>query len=314
MARRPARRAAAGPPRRWGGAHRSHAQRRWRSSTWDCAHWTSRHGASTRWPLPSSVSWRRGPSRWSIPGFVLSAGATAAIIVLATRVAQRQGSAWRRTATAVVAASLATELVLLPFSASFFDRVTVAGLLLTRGGAVDGGRAGVGLAHRPCASSDACRRERLRPGDGVGCRRPCRQRKGGGVVPWLALRMPAPAAWVSATYLLALAGLVAGASLPALQRHRVKRSGGAVPQSLESAQSRLLPVLDLALALANRWVLAGGRTRRRAGRRHAGRVSQRRPLAGRCRRPARMGGLRHRRARGGAFVVARGRGGWTRWF
>ncbi len=37
-------------------------------------------------------------------------------------------------------------------------------------------------------------------------------------LPWLALRMPAPAAWVSATYLLALAGLVAGPYLPALPR------------------------------------------------------------------------------------------------
>ena len=44
--------------------------------------------------------------------------------------AHRQGSAWRRTALGVVAASLATELVLLPVSATFFNRVTVAGLLL----------------------------------------------------------------------------------------------------------------------------------------------------------------------------------------
>ena len=50
-------------------------------------------------------------------------------------------------------------------------------------------------------------------------------------LPWLALRMPAPAAWVSATYLLALAGLVAGPHLPAVPPHRVEQSGGAVPRS-----------------------------------------------------------------------------------
>ncbi len=41
-----------------------------------------------------------------------------------------QGSAWRRIALGVVSASLATELVLLPVSATVFNRVTVAGLLL----------------------------------------------------------------------------------------------------------------------------------------------------------------------------------------
>ena len=65
------------------------------------------------------------------PGLVLSVGATAAIIVLAARGGRGPaGSAWWRTVVGVMAASLATELVLLPVSAAFFNRVTVAGLLL----------------------------------------------------------------------------------------------------------------------------------------------------------------------------------------
>ena len=61
--------------------------------------------------------------------------------------------------------------------------------------------------------------------------------------------------------------------------------------------------LYVALAVAHRRTAAGRRARRRAGRRDAGGVSQRRPLAGRRRRAARVGGFRHRRARGGALAV-----------
>ena len=64
-------------------------------------------------------------------GFILSVGATGAIIVLVNRVAGRgRWGPFHRAAAGVVGASAATEVVLLPVSATLFGRVTVAGLML----------------------------------------------------------------------------------------------------------------------------------------------------------------------------------------
>jgi competence protein ComEC len=161
------------------------------------------------------------------PGFVLSAGATAAIIVLATRVStRRQASVWHRTATGVVAASLATELVLLPFSASFFNRVTVAGLLLNLAAvplmAVVQVAASLTVLAHPLTPAAASAFGLVTAWAAGGLAASARLVEW---LPWLALRMPAPAAWVSAIYLLALAGIVAAPYLPHLPRHRVGAVG-----------------------------------------------------------------------------------------
>jgi competence protein ComEC len=154
------------------------------------------------------------------PGLVLSVGATAAIIVLATRVAtDRRGSVWRRAALAVVAASLATELVLLPFSATLFNRVTVAGLVLNLAAVplmavVQVAASFTVLAHSVApASASAFGLVTAWAAGGLAASATLVE-----WLPWLALRMPAPAAWVAASYLVGLAGVVAGPHLPTLSR------------------------------------------------------------------------------------------------
>ncbi len=159
------------------------------------------------------------------PGLVLSVGATAAIIVLATRVAiDRRRSVWRRAAIAVVAASLATELVLLPFSATFFNRVTVAGLLLNL--------AAVPLmAVVQVAASLTVLADSVAPAAASALGMLTAWAAGGLAasatlvewLPWLALRMPAPAVWVAASYLVGLAALVVGPHLPSLSRRWARR-------------------------------------------------------------------------------------------
>jgi competence protein ComEC len=149
------------------------------------------------------------------PGLVLSVGATAAIIVLAGRSGGHlQGSAWRRIAFGVVLASLATELVLLPVSATVFNRVTVAGLLLNL--------AAVPLmAAVQVAASLTVLAHAFAPGAASILGLVTAWAAGGLAasaslvewLPWLALRMPAPAAWVAASYLLGLAGVVAASHL-----------------------------------------------------------------------------------------------------
>ncbi len=64
------------------------------------------------------------------PGFLLTFGATFAILALAPRVPHGRVPSWLVPAVAMLVASVATEIVLLPVGASFFSRVTFAGLLL----------------------------------------------------------------------------------------------------------------------------------------------------------------------------------------
>ena len=149
------------------------------------------------------------------PGFVLSVGATAAIIVLAARLgSDRRGSPWRRAAFGVVAASLSTELVLLPVSATFFNRVTVAGLLLNL--------AAVPLmAVVQVAASLTVLAHSVAPGAAAVFGAVTAWAAAGLTasaalvewLPWLALRTPTPAIWVAGGYLLGLAVVVIGPNL-----------------------------------------------------------------------------------------------------
>ena len=167
------------------------------------------------------------------PGLVLSVGATAAIIVLAARVGERQrGSAWWRTVVGVMAASLATELVLLPVSAAFFNRVTVAGLLLNLAAvplmAVVQIAASLTVLAHPAVPSAASAFGVITAWAAHGLAATA------GLVdwwPWLALRMPSPAIWVAALYLLGLTGVVIASRLPLLSRGgtiRVRRGSAVV--------------------------------------------------------------------------------------
>ncbi|MBK5295662.1 MAG: DNA internalization-related competence protein ComEC/Rec2 [Vicinamibacteria bacterium] len=163
------------------------------------------------------------------PGFVLSVGATAAIIVIAARVgSDRRGNAWRRAALGVAAASMATELVLLPVSATFFNRVTVAGLLLNLAAVplmalVQVAASLTVLAHPAApAAASACGAVAAWAAGGLAASAALVE-----WVPWLAVRTPAPAIWVAASYLCGLAAVVVGPhlrTLPGRWSRRLRRS------------------------------------------------------------------------------------------
>ncbi|MGH9348259.1 MAG: DNA internalization-related competence protein ComEC/Rec2 [Vicinamibacterales bacterium] len=140
-------------------------------------------------------------------GFALTFGATAAILEAAHRV-RGPRSAVATWALASVVASCATEIVLLPISATAFSRVTVAGLALNllavplmtvtqiAGLAVvclDGVEPAARLAGRVAAAGARGLVESARLVD---------------VLPWLALRVPPPPALVVVCYYVALAGAV----------------------------------------------------------------------------------------------------------
>ena len=148
------------------------------------------------------------------PGFLLSAGATAAIIVLGGRLAALvPGAGLRQVAGGIAGASLASEIVLLPVSALFFNRVTLAGLVLNLGAvplmAVVQIAASLTVLADGVAGSSA-----LPVLPGLAAALAAR----GLVVtshvvewwPWLALRVPAPHWIVTTLYLAAVAVAVAG--------------------------------------------------------------------------------------------------------
>jgi competence protein ComEC len=64
------------------------------------------------------------------PGFLLTFGATTAMLVLVPAVAASVRQGWLRAPATLLAASVASELALMPVGAVFFSRVTLAGLLL----------------------------------------------------------------------------------------------------------------------------------------------------------------------------------------
>src|SRR5690606_22769014 len=167
------------------------------------------------------------------PGFVLSVGATAAIVALTppllARVPRRP---WVVPASAVVAASAASELLLLPASATFFNRVTAAGLALN-------------LLAVPLMGVVQCASMLVLVLDPLSDRAAglagwVTARAALGLVdssalvdlwPALAQRVPAPALWVTALYVLALSACFAGRLLDPLTgrwRARIRRTAPAI--------------------------------------------------------------------------------------
>jgi competence protein ComEC len=166
------------------------------------------------------------------PGFLLSAGATAAIVVLAGRLAAVvPGGGLRRVAAGIAGASLASEIVLLPVSALFFNRVTLAGLVLNLGAVPL--MAVVQVAASLTVAADAVSGSSAWPAaPGLVAAVAAR----GLVVtshvvewwPWLALRVPAPH-WVATTlYLGAVAAVVASVPGGKGARHRTRARVAAI--------------------------------------------------------------------------------------
>jgi competence protein ComEC len=141
------------------------------------------------------------------PGFVLTFGASLALVLIVPRlIAWRTGHWALRAPVGLAAASLAVEAVLLPIGATFFSRVTAAGLVLNFaaiplmsivqvGGMVVcllwelGSSLTIVVASVPAWAADALVRS-------------------GGLVswmPWATSRVPAPECWVVTVYYLALA-------------------------------------------------------------------------------------------------------------
>jgi len=163
------------------------------------------------------------------PGFVLSVGATAAIVALTSRLLARMPRRrWLMPVAAIVAASAAAELLLLPASATFFNRITVAGLALN-------------LLAVPLMGIVQCASMVLLALDPLSDRAAglaawVAAQAGRGLVdssvlvdlwPALAQRVPAPAFPVAALYVIALAGCFAGRlldPLPGRWRARIRRS------------------------------------------------------------------------------------------
>jgi competence protein ComEC len=155
------------------------------------------------------------------PGFILTFGATAALLEAArlgrARLPRRRAAAW---IAASVVASLATEVALLPVSAQAFSRVTGAGLLLnliavpTMGVAQIAGVAVVALSHV----------ETLAPVSGwmayIAARTLIESSALVEVAPWLTMRVPAPGMTVLGVYYLSLAAAL-------LAKRRVRLAGGA---------------------------------------------------------------------------------------
>jgi competence protein ComEC len=158
------------------------------------------------------------------PGFLLSAGATAAILVLAGRLSKPPGGRWHRAAARVVGASLATEIVLLPISATIFGRVTLAGLVLNLA-AVPLMAVVQGSASVTVLASDVVPRVAAVSGYVAASAAGALVGSAGLVewAPWLAIRMPPPAAAVTATYLAAVLLLAAWPHWPGTRTRTARR-------------------------------------------------------------------------------------------
>jgi competence protein ComEC len=155
------------------------------------------------------------------PGFVLTFGATAALLQAArlgrARLPRRRAAAW---IAASVGASLATEVALLPVSAQAFSRVTSAGLFLNliavpmMGVAQIAGLAVVALGHVDTLASVSgwtayiAARALIESSTLVD------------VAPWLTMRVPAPGTTVLGAYYLSLA-------VALFAKRRVRLAGGA---------------------------------------------------------------------------------------
>jgi competence protein ComEC len=165
------------------------------------------------------------------PGFVLSVGATAAIIVLTGRLMSLidMGVA-ARLALGVLGASLATEIVLLPISATLFNRVTAAGLVLNLGAVPL--MAVVQIAASVVALTDGLLPALARPA-GLVASLAAQGLVGSSALvewwPWLAFRTPAPHPVVAGLYLFAVvAGVAARSFATGAALRRVTRTTAAI--------------------------------------------------------------------------------------
>ncbi len=191
-----------------------------------------RAGALQTLAMAVSIMLATTPLVAADPGFLLTVGATAAIVVLAGAIAAR--GSWPpavRPVVAVVAASVATEVVLLPVSARLFGRVTVAGPLLNliavpaMALVQQAGLAVVALAAWWRGAADwagwlTVVSARVLVGSSLPI----------AWMPWLAVRVPAPAPWAIALYYVALASALGAPRwtlLPGALRVRLRRLGAA---------------------------------------------------------------------------------------
>ncbi len=149
------------------------------------------------------------------PGFLLSAGATAGILIVAGRLPGASSAGWRRVVAGVVGASLAVEVVLLPIAATLFGRVTLAGLALNLAAvplmAVVQGSATLTVAAADAAPFVAAASGRV---TAIAARALVGSADLVEWAPWLAIRTPAPHAAVAASYLAAILVLAAWPHLP----------------------------------------------------------------------------------------------------
>jgi competence protein ComEC len=175
------------------------------------------------------------------PGFLLTFGATIAIVALVPRIVDRVGGPrLLRPAVAMAAASVAAEAALLPVGAALFNRITFAGLALNfvaiplMSVAQVGGMVVVALYLVVPAWAAAVAWVPQVAADWL-----IESASLLDWVPWVAWRAPAPPAWVSLAYYACLAGWICRhAWLPRMPR-----------------VARLSRVLPIAAASAGTWIL-----------------------------------------------------------
>lgn len=165
------------------------------------------------------------------PGFLLTVGATAALILLTRPLLPAVGPAPLRWTVGLVASSLATELILLPVSALLFNRITAAGLVLNLAAVplmtvvqvasllVVGLHAAVPPAAGVAGMAAGAAADALVDSASLL-----------DVAPWLSRRVPSPAWWVLVSYATALAARFGAQHVPGLPgrwRFRLRRAGAA---------------------------------------------------------------------------------------
>ena len=147
-------------------------------------------------------------------GLWLTCGATAAIIIGATRVTL-PGSVWLRAPAALLLASVCAEIVLLPIAALVFQRVTVAGLAVNL--AAVPSMAIVQVAAMVTAAAHSVGIDSMAGVAGLITHLGVRGLVDSAIVvdaaPWLTWRVPSPPLWLMVAYYVALIAVVLGTGL-----------------------------------------------------------------------------------------------------
>lgn len=162
-------------------------------------------------------------------GLWLTFGATAAIVVGATRVAL-PSSPWLKAPFALILASVCAELVLMPIAAFVFQRVTVAGLLVNL--AAVPSMAMVQMAAMMTAAADSVGLTRVAGYAGLLTHFGVRGLIDSAIVvdaaPWLTWRVPSPPLVLIVAYYPLLAAAVAGAQFSVRGRRTMACAAAAV--------------------------------------------------------------------------------------